>query len=65
MPLNGITIISLKFYLVRRELGKDERRAGFFHAQVFIVPFCDLGAVRKILNTFEAKSRLFPSNFIS
>jgi hypothetical protein len=23
------------------------------------------GGVRKILNTFEAKSRLFPSNFVS
>jgi hypothetical protein len=43
MPLNRITIISLKSYLVGRELGKDERRAGFFHAQILIVSFCDRG----------------------
>jgi hypothetical protein len=65
MPLNGITIISLKSYLVRTELGKGERRAGFFHAQILIVSFCDRGRVRKNLNTFEATSRLFPSNFVS
>jgi hypothetical protein len=64
MPLNGITVISLKSYLVRRDLGKDERRAGFFHAETLIVPFCDL-RVGKNLNTFEAKYCLFPSNFAS
>jgi hypothetical protein len=52
MPLNAITIMSLKFYLVRRQLEKDERLAGFFHAQVFIVSLCDRGASQKKFEYF-------------
>jgi hypothetical protein len=48
MLLNAMTVMSLKSYVVRREGGKDERRASFFDAKILIVSFCDRGGQKKI-----------------